>query len=162
MIESRNPLLIALVVLQVATLCFMTLLFFNSPSHQGSTERALVSDHNRPVGGDPATPDMLEMELRAIRAEIAALRAAAGAPVPAIAEAPRLSEQELQAQAQALNTSSLVIQGAVSAGVWTKADSQALMNQLINVSPEQRLALVEELYAAINRQELVMKDFPPL
>jgi hypothetical protein len=161
--ESRNPLLIALIVLQIATLCFMTLLFFNYPGRQGPHDSASVTENNRPDGGNPVTANGVETELRAMRAEIAALRAAAGVQAPVASDAaPRLSEQEMQTREQAVSFSSSVIQGAVAAGVWTRADTQALMTQLAHISPEQRLALAEEFYAAINRQELVLKDFPPL
>jgi hypothetical protein len=163
MTESRNPLLIALIVLQIATLCLMMLLFFNSPAQQGPHESAFAIDPNRPESNNLAPANALQTELRAMRAEIAALRAAAGAPAPVAPDAaPQISDQELQAREQAVNASGSVIRGAIAAGVWTRADTQALMTQLVNISPEQRLALVEEFYAAINRQELVLKDFPPL
>jgi hypothetical protein len=160
MTVSKNPLLITLIILQIATLCCMGLLFFNSPTKQDSPGLA-ITGNNWPADNRAVPFTGLETELRAMRAEIAALRAASGDLSPTDTR-PQLSEQELQAQEQAVNASTSVIRGAVSAGVWTRTDTQALMGQLDSVSPEQRLELVKEFYAAINRQELVLKDFPPL
>jgi hypothetical protein len=165
MTESRNPLLIALIALQIATLCCVTLLFFNSSTQRNPLDATVGIDNgnNLPAGNVFAPANGLEAELRAMRAEIAALRVATGAPAPVTFDATMPpSEQELQTQTQALNSSSLIIQGAVSAGVWTRADTKALLPHIGKVSQQQRRALVEELASAVNRQELKLENLPPL
>jgi hypothetical protein len=160
---TKNPLLSALIVLQITTLCFVTLLFFKSPAQQDTLERSLMSDNNGSTGDSAAPTGGLETELRAMRAEIAALRSAAGVPAPVISDAATPpSEQELQAQTLAFNNSSLIIQSAVSAGVWTRADTKALLPHIGRTNDQQRMALVAEFYDAINRQELRLEDSPPL
>lgn len=158
MTASRNPLLLALFILQFATLCLTLLVLFETRAQPGAP--ALALSQPSPAAAGAIGIAELKTELRAIvRAELATALAgspAAGEPAPAT------SEQQLQVQAHAVATSEAIIEQAVSAGVWTRADTEALMPQLGNISPEQRLALVEEFYAAINRQELTLKDFPPL
>lgn len=158
MTASRNPLLLALFVLQFATLCLTLLVLFETQA-QSAAPVLEVRQHSASRDSAAGMAE-LKAELRAIvRAEVSAAMAGtavAGEPAPAP------SEQQLQAQAQAAAVSASIIQQAVSAGVWTRADTEALMPQLGSISPEQRLALVEEFYAAINRQELSLKDFPPL
>lgn len=164
MTASRNPLLLGLVVLQTATLCLLMLMLFSNPPARGGAPAAEVSRQS-PDGAPSLSVEELKTELRAIvRAEMAALGAAmgAGSPEPESNGESALSMRELQLQAQSAATSAAIIQQAVSAGVWTRADTEALMPQLGNISPEQRLDLVEEFYAAINRQELTLRDFPPL
>jgi hypothetical protein len=160
MTASRNPLLPALIVLQFATLCVTLLVLFatKQPIARATPAPAI---HPQPAAASSLSAE-LKAELRAIvRAEMSA--AMTGTVAVAGAEsAPALSGQQRELQTQAAAVSAAIIDQAVSAGVWTRADTEALLPQLGSISPEQRLALVEEFYAAINRQELTLKDFPPL
>ncbi|HEX5055658.1 MAG TPA: hypothetical protein VFX02_04085 [Gammaproteobacteria bacterium] len=165
MISSRNPLLLTLIFLQAATFGLLLFIILNTP------ERNLLAA-DRPISMDAIGNDgrslsaaELKTELRAIvRSEIAALSSTAALPAPISSAAGNagLSESERELQEQAAAASGSVIRQAVAAGVWTPADSQALMQHVARISAEQRLELVDEFYAAINRQELKLEDFPPL
>jgi hypothetical protein len=159
MTTSRNPLLPALIVLQFATLCVTLLVLFatKQPVARGAAPAPAI--HPQPASTNHLSAE-LKAELRAIvRAE---MTAAMSGTVARAEPAPALSGQQRELQTQAAAVSAAIIDQAVSAGVWTRADTEALLPQLGGISPEQRLALVEEFYAAINRQELTLKDFPPL
>jgi hypothetical protein len=163
MTTARNPLLLTLIFLQIATFCLLLFVFLNPQERT-----TMLADRPFSPGSgdnDSLSTAELKTELRAIvHSEIAALATTAGLPTPAAPAAgkaaPSESERELQEQAAA--TSGSIIRQAVAAGVWTRADSQALIQQAGKITAEQRLELMEDFYAAINRQELKLDDFPPL
>jgi hypothetical protein len=161
MTSSRNPLLLTLIFLQIATLSLLLFIFLNPTApNLLAAERPILLEH-----GDSLSAAELKTELRAIvRSEIAALATTAGlpAPVPPVIGKAALSESERELQEQAVAASGSIIRQAVAAGVWTPADSQALLQHIGKITAEQRLELVEDFYAAINRQELKLDDFPPL
>lgn len=159
--SAHRNLLLVLVVLQTAVLGLLLFDPFDAPARNAGA--AHVSDCGVPQGSLPA--DELRTELRAIlRAEIAALRSPGASAAPASSDEAdiMLSENELAQREQALAASSSVLRQALTSGVWRAADSQALLQHIAVISPVQRQQLVEEFYAAINRQELKLEDFPPL
>jgi hypothetical protein len=160
MINAKDRFLFGLAVLHVITLTLVLLMFFQSraqPTHSlfigagGS-----VTDSTAPE----LTPAELEQALRAIvRSELAS-RTGNVTQQAASTAAPTAETRELQLHAA--ETSATIIRQATAAGVWSREDTEALLPHIGQVSADQRLALVEQFYTAINRQELELEDFPPL
>jgi hypothetical protein len=161
MVDSRNSLLLALVVLQVATLAFMLLIFFNTSPRDAAPERIVIAgaEQFRPAR-DASAAELAPLLREIVRSEIR-LAGAGHAANEAAAAAPP-AEQEIRARQQAAASSAAIIHGAVATGVWTKTDTEALLPLIGQVSDEQRMALMDEFYSAVNRQELRINDFPPL
>ncbi len=155
--NARNPLLLTLIVLQIATLAY---LFMKPATQDGSAGRTFVIEGTD--GSRAASTAELRTELRAIvRSEITALGSAAPARSVNTDTGP-VSEQELQMKEQASAASGEIIHQAISARIWTREDTRALLPHIGKLDEGQRMALVEEFYSAINRQELKLEDFPPL
>lgn len=171
MTDSNNRLLPTLIALQLSVLGILIVMLFNPPLQDADT-----ADHPRPENSlaqaeSPASPVRepgVSPELKAalrqiIREELAALPSqAAGKNVHASQTNIVLSDSERQEQQTAAAISEAVVQQATSAGVWTRADTEALLPHLGKMSDQQRLALVDQLYGAINRQEMDIQDLPPL
>lgn len=173
MADSNNRLLSALAGMQLLTLGILVTMLLNQPSENS----AAVVSHTNP-GNSPAaehasaysaqsgsvTAELKTALREIIRDELAALPASTGAAKDDanFQTDVRLSESELQEQETASTVAATIIQQATSAGIWTRADTEALMPHIGRISEQQRLALIEQLYGAINRQEMDIQDFPPL
>lgn len=166
----NHRLLSTLVVMQLLTLGILVAMYFNPPEQNptvvyrneaASGNPALVSEtHPAPV----ATAELKKALREIIREELAALPSPSRIAKDDSASQPEeaLSEHNRQEQETAAAISTSIVQQATSAGVWTRADTEALLPQIARLSEEQRVALMEQLYGAINRQEMDIQDFPPL
>ena len=76
-------------------------------------------------------------------------------------EKPLTYEQQMASENAASQTREIVTQ-AVRLGVWTMEDSQKLYANLPDLTPEQRIQLLEQFHGAVNRQELELEDIPIL
>jgi hypothetical protein len=158
MIDSRK-LMLALIVLQIATVSLLLLTFF-PPESDLPPGNTVATESGRIGQSQPLPMSALQAELRGIvREEIAA---ATGSQSTGEIESKPLSEEELKGREQAAAASGSLIHGAIAAGVWTRGDTQSLLPHIGRMSSEQRIALMEEFYGAINRQELQLEDIPPL
>jgi hypothetical protein len=167
MTASNNRLLAALIALQSAILILLTAIFLRAPAqpgHAAAEENVIDQAHVLIEQRLPVTAEFENVLREIIRDELAALPVSTVTtgenPIPQAEAA--LSETELEAQRTSAMISSSIVQQAASAGVWTQADTDALMPHLGGISPQQRLALIDQLYGAINRQEMEIEDFPPL
>jgi hypothetical protein len=160
MIDSKK-LMLALIVLQIATVSLLLLTFFPPESDlpRGNTV-AIESSHTGQT--QPVPVSALQTELRSmIRAEIEA-REAASAAVSRENQSPALSTDELQDREQAITISGSIMRQAISARAWTRADTEALLPHLGRLPAAERRALMDEFHTALNRQELKLEDIPPL
>lgn len=173
MTDSNNRLLSTLLVLQLSTLGVLIIILFNPPSSQSAATINHARAENTvaqagpfvsPDYRQPVSPELKAALREVIRDELAALPSSTGAGTNTPTSQPdiMLSENELQQQETAAAISATVVQQATSAGVWTRADTDALLPYVARMSEQQRLALMDQLYGAINRQEMDMQDFPPL
>ena len=71
-----------------------------------------------------------------------------------------LSLEEKQHQQAAVAASTTIVTTAISNRTWTKADSESLAEQLVQMTEEQRRVIRNQLFTAINRQEIELKDIP--
>jgi hypothetical protein len=71
-----------------------------------------------------------------------------------------LSPEEKQHQQAAVTASTTIVTTAISNRTWTRADSDALAEQLGQMTEEQRREIRNQLFTAINRQEIELKDMP--
>lgn len=62
---------------------------------------------------------------------------------------------------QAWNESTNIVDGSLAQGVWTKENSMALIQYADQLTPSQRIKIMEKIAGAVNRQELKIEDFPP-
>jgi hypothetical protein len=171
MIASDKRLLVALIAMQFAILMLLMAIFLRAPSQPGyaAMDSNAIESEQVQASASPATRLQVTAELKntlreIIREELAALpvSAATNGDNTAFQAEAGLSESERQAQETADMVSASIVQQAASAGVWTQADTDALMPHLGRISEQQRLALMDQLYGAINRQEMEIQDFPPL
>lgn len=172
MIDSNNRLLSTLIIMQLLTLGILVVMLFNPPSQNSAvghnkSRNNLNHEHTSasPVYGNAVTAELKIALREIIRDELAAppSSAVAGATGDVISQPDAmLTDSELQEQETAAAVSATVIQQATSAGIWTRADTEALLPHLGRISADQRLALMDQLYSAINRQEMEIRDFPPL
>ncbi|GLS24321.1 hypothetical protein [Marinibactrum halimedae] len=63
---------------------------------------------------------------------------------------------------EAMNYSSITIDNALSAGIWTREDTQKLYEHVGDLPESKRQELRDKLYTAINRQEVILEGFPGL
>jgi hypothetical protein len=162
--NMKNMWVILLVALQSISICLLILLYLQKPEPLPSLAviPAELGQHNTFTTNTtaPLMSSELEKTLRMIiRSEFAALNMSAKAAP--IAPPKALNTQELKQQQIAGKESTTIVSTAISKGVWTKADSQAMMQHLGSLSQEQTIALMEQLYSAINRQEMKLEDHPP-
>ena len=75
-------------------------------------------------------------------------------------QANELSGMQVAQQEIIIAESQSIISQAISAGVWTAADSRKLSEHTHNLTENQRIQLLDELYSAINRQEVQLNDIP--
>jgi hypothetical protein len=157
---AKDRFLLALAVLQVITLTLVLTLFFQSRAQPAQSWYIGAGRWATPATAPGTTPAEMEQALRAVvRSELAAR----GGNVAQHREAyVAPTEEARELQIRAAEASADIIRQALSNGVWTSQDTQALLPHIGQVSDQQRLALVEQFYAAINRQELELDDFPPL
>ena len=66
----------------------------------------------------------------------------------------------LASNPEALRQSSDVVDLALSAGVWTRQDSRTLRQHMLQLNTTDRIALLEKIHGAINRQQLKPEDLP--
>jgi hypothetical protein len=171
MTDSNNRLLSTLIALQLSVLGILIVMLFNPPAPGDSATRVNPPENSLAQAEPPSptvysqsvSPELKSALREIIREELAALPLPTAAGNDA-ASRPEivLSDSELQEQQTAAAISTSVVQQATSAGVWTRADTEALLPYITKMSDTQRLALVDQLYGAINRQEMEIQDFPPL
>lgn len=171
MTDSNNSrLLSTLVALQLSVLGILIVMLFNPPlqdpaaiAHDHRPENTLTQTKPpSPVYSQTVSPELKAALREIIREELAALPVSIAGDVPVSQPDIVLSDREREQQETADAISVAVVQQATSAGVWTRADTEALLPHLGRMSEQQRLALVDQLYGAINRQEMDIQDFPPL
>jgi hypothetical protein len=160
MINAKDRFIFAVAVLQVVTLTLVLGMFFQSRTQPTQSLFIGAGSSAGDATAPGLTPAELEQALRAIvRSELAS-SAGNVAQQTVSTRAPSAETHELQLRA--VEASAAIIRQATAAGVWSREDTEALLPHIGQVSAEQRLALVEQFYAAINRQELELDDFPPL
>lgn len=174
MTDSNNRLLSTLVAMQLLTLGILVVMLFNSPPasktatvSQGEPKNASASGYASasPFYQEPVSAELKTALREILREELASLTLAAdaGKDNEFVSQPDKvLSADELMTQETAAMVSTSIIQQATSAGVWTQADTNALLPHLGSISGQQRLALMDQLFGAINRQEMDIQDFPPL
>lgn len=172
MTDSNNRLLSTLIALQLSVLGILIVMLFNPPAPGDSATRVNPPENSLAQAEPPSptvysqsvSPELKSALREIIREELAALPLPTAAAGNDAASRPEivLSDSELQEQQTAAAISTSVVQQATSAGVWTRADTEALLPYITKMSDTQRLALVDQLYGAINRQEMDIQDFPPL
>jgi len=59
-------------------------------------------------------------------------------------------------------SSASVVDTALASGKWSANDTVALVPYLQTLNVAQRIALLDKIHAAVNRQELKLEDIPPL
>lgn len=175
MTDSNNRLLSTLIALQLSVLGILIVMLFNPP--QQSTPTSANQDlpenplerEDSPASllhsdSEPVSPELKAALREIIRNELAVLTASTSAAKDDFTSQPGivLSESELQEQETAAMVSATIVQQATSAGVWSETDTKALLPHLGKLSEQQRLILMDQLYSAINRQEMDIQDFPPL
>jgi hypothetical protein len=173
MLASENRLLLpALFVLQILTLGILVWMLANPVdggiTHNPQSATQNPASHAKSIHGDHAITEIKATLRKIVREELAALAyvgdladSHSNNNHPAHSDA-TLETHDPHVSEQAVTTSSSIIRQAASTGVWTKADTQALLPHIGNMSGQQRLALAEQFYDAINRQQLALEDFPPL
>lgn len=173
MTDSNNSrLLSTLIALQLSVLGILIVMLFNPPLqdatatiHENRPENpfAQTKPPASPVYSQAASSELKAALREIIREELAALPVSTvGRNMPASQPDTVLSNREREEQETAAAISAAVVQQATSAGVWTQADTEALLPHVARMSDQQRLALVDQLYGAINRQEMDIQDLPPL
>lgn len=167
MTTSNNRLLATLIVLQSAILILLAAIFLRAPAqhgHAAAEENVIGHAHALTEQRWPVTAEFKSVLREIIRDELTMLPVSAP-PVTdnAVSEPEKvLSENERHAQETAAAISTSIVQQATSAGVWTRADTEALLPHIARLSEEQRWKLTDQLFTSINRQELEIEDFPPL
>lgn len=175
MTDSNNRMLSTLIALQLSVLGILIVMLFNPPLQSSATnanqdlpesslEREDPSASPFQSDSEPVSPELKAALREIIRNELAALTASSSAAKDDFTSQPdiTLSESKLQEQETAAMVSATIVQQATSAGVWSGTDTEALLPHLGKLSEQQRLLLMDQLYSAINRQEMDIQDFPPL
>lgn len=168
--DSNSRFLPALIAVQFLTLIMLTAMFFRLPPREnpvtgaGDTvvEDKPVQEPAFPASHLPAAPELKDALREIVREELAALSASTETVRVNTRQDKIPSENERQEQETAAAISGSIVQQAISAGVWRRTDTEALLPHLGELSDEHRLALTKQLFSSINRQELEMEDFPPL
>jgi hypothetical protein len=153
------------IVLAVTQLCMGLLLlaFLHKPeaSMQAYSASSTVSPNsttsiNAAAPSHIMTPEFEEKLRTIIRSEFIALNHSTNAV--AVAPHRELNLQELQQHNAANEESTNIVSSAISRGVWTAADRDAVRQHLQFLSEEEHIELTKLLYGAINRQELKPED----
>jgi len=96
-----------------------------------------------------------EAALRSAVREVLRQEMRAQGPAPGHAStAASVAEARPASAPAAIQQSNQIVDRALAAGVWTDADNQALLRVAPQLSQGDRIALVDKLFGAINRQQL--------
>ncbi len=143
----------------------------SSPSFQ-SPNLIVKQDVKNSPALPPAFQHTLQKDLRQIiREELQNITKQTEITTPSATnkrqEASAVTEQPITPNAYASETASsevrTIVNNALSSGIWTQDSNLAILKYSKDLAPKARIELTEELYGAINRQELKINDaFPTL
>jgi len=78
----------------------------------------------------------------------------------AIQEVKPLTEEQLQQQEMAYQTTSALVDSAIANGVWTMNDSLSLLQQMSVLPPEELDDLRDRFFRAVNNQQVELESIP--
>ena len=171
MSDLNRRLLPILLALQSLTFVIVIILWLQAPSQTGQSGTGNHAANNNQFQNAVASetisttainPDLLREIIRDELAQLTYTPSASSDAVVTTRSIRNLSYDEQKAQENAAAVSLSIVRQAVSAGAWTKSDTDALLPYVGALSEQQRIVLMDELFGAINQQEVDIQDFPPL